>query len=177
MAYRIQTNLIHNCNPGLLAFIVQLHHCRRDIGGRDDVGLGTDTRLDDQGVEGIGDQRDGYVDLFKGLVQRGGIVDIERNGRGVLEPSAELLGALKRAAGFTETQLAIGHHRPRFNRTNSDMDVGLAEDFDGGLGYLGQISWDQWLQLALNIPKPEPRRRTLEPAICLAITTIVYRGE
>lgn len=97
--YRIQPNLIHNRNSRLLALVLQLQHRRRDIRGRDDVGLGADTRLDHQRVEGVRDQGDGQVDLFEGLVQRSGIVDIEGNGLGVFEPGAELLGALEGAAG------------------------------------------------------------------------------
>lgn len=97
----VQTNLVHNGDPGLLAVFLELQHSRRDVRGGDDVRLGADTGLDDQGVEGIGDQGDGQIDLLQGLVEGGGIVDVERDGLGVFEALAELLGAFEGAAGFT----------------------------------------------------------------------------
>lgn len=61
--------------------------------------LGTDGRLDDQGVEGVRDQGDSHVNLLKSLVESSGIVDIESNGLGVLEAFGELLGVFEGSAG------------------------------------------------------------------------------
>lgn len=99
ITYRVQTNFIHDSDTSLLALLVELHHGRGHVGGGDNVLLGADSRLDDQGVEGVGDQGDSQVDLLHGLVQSGVIVDIEGDGIGVLEAFAELLGALEGTAG------------------------------------------------------------------------------
>lgn len=61
--------------------------------------FGADGRLNDQSVEGVGDQGDGQVNLLHGLVQSGIIADIEGDGVGVLEAFAQLLGALEGTAG------------------------------------------------------------------------------
>lgn len=97
--YRVQTNLVHHGDTGLLALLVELHHGRGDIGGGDNVLLGADGRFDDQGVEGVRDQGDGQVNLLHDLVQGGVIVDIEGNSLGVLEAFAQLPGAFESPAG------------------------------------------------------------------------------
>lgn len=111
---RIKANFVHNGDARLLAVFLELQHGRRDVGSGHDVGLGADTRLNDQGVEGVRDQGDGQIDLLKGLVEGGIIVNVEGDGRGVLEALAELLGALEGAAGLRFVrqaqvkQLALG---------------------------------------------------------------------
>lgn len=134
-AYRIQPNLIHNGNPRLLALVLQLQHSRGDIRRGNHIGLGPDTRLDDQRVESVRDQRDSQIDLVEGLVERSIITDIEGDGVGVLEAGAEFLGAFEGAAGWLMCQLGVssrsGHVIGR--HTNSNVHIGLAEDFNGGL--------------------------------------------
>lgn len=61
--------------------------------------LGADGGLDDIGVEGVGDQGDGEIDLLQGLVKSSIIGDIEGDGLGVLEALAELLSTLEGSAG------------------------------------------------------------------------------
>lgn len=97
--YRVQTDLVHDRDTSLLALLVQLHHGRRDVRRRHDILLGADGRLDDQRVEGVGDQGDGQVILLKNLVQRIGVVDVEGNRLGVLETFAQFPGALEGSAG------------------------------------------------------------------------------
>lgn len=96
---RVQTNLVHNGDTSLLALLIQLHHSRRDVRGRDNVLLGADGRLDDQSVEGVGDQGDGNIMLRESLIESFFIADVEGNGSGVLKAFAELLGALEGSAG------------------------------------------------------------------------------
>lgn len=100
MLYRVETDLVHDGDAGLLALLVQLHHGGRDVRRRDDMLLGADGRLDHQGVESVGDQRDDQVDLLKSLVQGGRVVDVKGNGLGVLEPFREFLGTFEGSAGY-----------------------------------------------------------------------------
>jgi hypothetical protein len=65
--------------------------------------LGPDGRLDDGGVESVGDQRDDHVDLLHGLVESGIITDIEGDGLGVLEVAGKGLGTLKGTASCLRT--------------------------------------------------------------------------
>jgi hypothetical protein len=60
--------------------------------------LAADSRLDDLGVEGVGDQRDNESNLAHSLVEGLVIIDVEGNSLGVLESFAELLGALESSA-------------------------------------------------------------------------------
>ena len=96
---RVQTNLVHDSDTSLLAVLVQLHHGRGDVRGRDNVLLGTDGRLDNQGVESVGDQGYGDIVLRESLVEGVVIADVEGDGCGVLEAFAELLGALEGSTG------------------------------------------------------------------------------
>jgi len=96
---RVQTNLVHDSDTSLLAVLVQLHHCRGDVRGRDNVLLGTDGRLDNQGVESVGDQGYGDIVLRESLVEGVVIADVEGDGSGVLEAFAELLRALEGSTG------------------------------------------------------------------------------
>lgn len=96
---RVQTNLVHDGDTSLLALLIQLHHSRRNVRGRDNMFLGADSRLDNQGVEGVGDQGDDDIVLRESLVKGLVIANVEGNGSGVLEAFAELLGALEGSAG------------------------------------------------------------------------------
>ena len=62
--------------------------------------LGPDSRLDNEGVEGVRDQGNSHIGLLKSLVESSFIADIEGNGLGVLEALAELLGVLEGSAGY-----------------------------------------------------------------------------
>lgn len=64
--------------------------------------LGADGGLDDIGVEGVGDQGDGEIDLLQGLVKSSIIGDIKGDGLGVLEALAELLSTLEGSASCWE---------------------------------------------------------------------------
>lgn len=105
--------------------------------------LGADGRLDDQGVEGVGDQGDGDIVLRESLVEGLVIADIEGNGSGVLEAFAELLGALEGSAGWG---LLAGFEYTPIDETelnaltNSDLDISLAENLNGRLGDLNKIN-------------------------------------
>lgn len=97
--YRVQTNLVHNRDPSLLALFIQLGHCGRDVRRGDDIRLRADSRLDDEHMEGVWDQGDNHVDLLESLVQGSSIVHIQGNGSGVLEAAAKSLGAFESSAG------------------------------------------------------------------------------
>jgi hypothetical protein len=97
-AYRVKTDLVHDSDAGLLALLIELHHGGGDVGCGDDIGLGADGGLDDQSVEGVGDQGDSDIGLLEGLVKGSIIVDIKSNGLGVLEARGELLSALEGTA-------------------------------------------------------------------------------
>lgn len=101
--------------------------------------LGADGRLDDQGVEGVGDQGDGDIVLRESLVEGLVIADIEGNGSGILEAFAELLGALEGSAGWS---LLAGFEYTPIDETelnaptNSDLNISLAENLNCRLGDL-----------------------------------------
>jgi hypothetical protein len=61
--------------------------------------LGLDSGLDDEGVEGVGNERDDQVVLADFLLERIGVGDVEGDGAGVLETLGEGFGAVKGAAG------------------------------------------------------------------------------
>lgn len=61
--------------------------------------LGADGRLDNGGVESVGDQGDDDISLAKGIVKSSGIVDIKGDSLGVLEATRESLGTLEGTAG------------------------------------------------------------------------------
>lgn len=120
-----QADLVHDSDTSLLALGVELLHSGRNIGGGDNILLGADSRLDDGGVESVGDQRDDQVDLLHGLVESGIIADIKGDGLGVLEVASEGLGTLKGTASYLShiqplarllySQLRDGHARMAHN--------------------------------------------------------------
>ena len=61
--------------------------------------LGLDGGLDDEGVEGVGNEGDDKVVLADLLLERIGVGDVEGDGTGVLEALGERLGAVKGTAG------------------------------------------------------------------------------
>ncbi|KAI6761939.1 hypothetical protein HG531_002492 [Fusarium graminearum] len=99
-----------------LGLLVELLHSRRDVRGGDDILLSLDSGLDDGSVESVRDQRDGDVVLRDGLLESGGIVNVEADGLGVVESTGEVLG------------------RSESTASNSDVNTGLGEDLDGGSG-------------------------------------------
>lgn len=101
--YRVQTNLVHNCDPSLLALFIQLGHCGRDVRRGDDIRLRADSRLYDKHMEGVWDQGDNHVNLLESLVQGSSIVHVQGNGSGVLEAAAKFLGAFESSAGWVLT--------------------------------------------------------------------------
>jgi hypothetical protein len=113
---RVKTDLIHDCDTSLAALLIQLHHRGGNVGGRDHIRLGTDSRLDDGSVESVWDERDHNIGLVQGSIEGGIVVDIEGDSLGVLEARGQGLGTLKGTAG------------------DSDLDVSLAEDLNSGLG-------------------------------------------
>lgn len=95
-----QANLVHDSDTSLLALRVELLHSRRDIRGSDNILLSADSRLDNSGVESVGNQRDDQVDLLHGLVESSIITDIKGDSLGVLEISGEGLSTLKGTASY-----------------------------------------------------------------------------
>lgn len=93
-----QANLVHDSDTSLLALLVEFLHSRRDIRGGDNILLSANSRLDNSGVESVGDQRDDQVGLLHSLVQGSIIADIEGDGLGVLEARGKRLGTLKGTA-------------------------------------------------------------------------------
>lgn len=61
--------------------------------------LGLDGGLDDEGVEGVGNEGDDKVVLADLLLERIGVGDVEGDGAGVLEALGEGFGAVKGTAG------------------------------------------------------------------------------
>jgi len=61
--------------------------------------LGLDGGLDDESVEGVGNEGDDQVVLADLLLERIGVGDVEGDGAGVLETLGEGFGAVKGTAG------------------------------------------------------------------------------
>lgn len=95
---RVKTNLIHDGNASILALLVQLHHGRRDVAGRDDILLVADTRLDNEVVEDVRDQADDQIMLGHLGVEGLLVTNVDGNGAGVLDALDELLGGLEGSA-------------------------------------------------------------------------------
>jgi hypothetical protein len=62
--------------------------------------LGLDGGLDDQSVEGVGNERDNQVILADLFLKRRRVGDIEGDGAGVAETLGESFGAVEGTAGY-----------------------------------------------------------------------------
>lgn len=78
--------------------------------------LGTDGGLDDDGVEGVGNQADNEVMLGELSIQSLFVGHIERDGGGILDAGGQGPGGLQGPAG------------------HGDGDTGLGEDIERGSG-------------------------------------------
>ena len=99
---RVDTDLVHDGDASLLGSGVQLQHGRADVAGCDDMLLLADSRLDDLGMEGVGDQGDGEVVLGDSSVEGLYVVDIEGCRPGVRDSGGELLGGQEGPAGYRD---------------------------------------------------------------------------
>jgi hypothetical protein len=96
---RVETNLVHDGDTRGLGLLVQLEHGRRDVARRDNILLVADGRLDDGGVEGVGDQADDKIVLSNLSVESLVVGYVERDGVSILDTLGELLSAGEGAAG------------------------------------------------------------------------------
>lgn len=92
---------------------MELLHSRGDVRCGDDILLGLDSGLDDGDVVCVRDQRDGDIVLGDGLLEGGGVIDVEADGLCVVVGTCEVLG------------------RSESTASNSNMDAGLGEDLNG----------------------------------------------
>lgn len=69
--------------------------------------LDLDGGLDDDGVEGVGNEGDDEVVLADLALEGGGVGDVEGDGSGVLEAFGEGLGAVEGTAGWGETDMLV----------------------------------------------------------------------
>lgn len=131
----VQANLVHDGNAGCFGLGVELEHGRRDVAGGDHILLVADGRLDDGGVEGVGDQADDQVVLGHLGVQRLVVGHVERDGMRVLDALGELLGRGQGAAGCVlhwSTKMASGMDDVQRNwgHTNRHRNAGITEDVE-----------------------------------------------
>lgn len=87
--------------------LVKGHHGGGDVAGGDDVGLGLECRLDDLGVEGVGDQGDDNIVLGNNGVEGSLVVHIQGDGGGVVVASGKLLGNMETAGSYL-TEIMCG---------------------------------------------------------------------
>lgn len=73
-----EANLVHDCDSGILALLVQLHHCGGNVAGRDNVLLFANSRLDDIDMIDVWNQADDQVMLGNFGVQSIVVQDIDR---------------------------------------------------------------------------------------------------
>jgi hypothetical protein len=74
---RVNTNLVHDGDTGLLCLCIKLHHRGRDVRGCDDILLLADSRLDDSSVVCVGNQADDDIDFGDFSIEGFVVVDIE----------------------------------------------------------------------------------------------------
>lgn len=88
-------------------------------------------------MESVRDKRNDNIGLAQGSVEGSIIVDIERDGLGVLEARGKGLGALEGTAScyriVSDSQCNMGIV-DSMEHTDSDLDISLAEDLNSGLG-------------------------------------------
>lgn len=94
----VQTDLVHDCDAGVLCSLIQLKHGWRDIGSGDNVLLLADGRLDNSGMESVWDEGNDQVVFADSGVQSLLVGDIEGDWGSVLDAFGELLCALKGTA-------------------------------------------------------------------------------
>lgn len=87
--------------------LVKGHHGGGDVAGGDDVGLGLECRLDDLGVEGVGDQGDDNIVLGNNGIKGSLVVHIQGDGGGVVVASGKLLGNMETAGSYL-TEIMCG---------------------------------------------------------------------
>ena len=80
----VKANLVHNCNPCVLALLLQLQHGRRYVASGDHVLLFANRRLDDCGVKRVRNQRYNKVTSTDLSIEGRFVSDIERDWAGVL---------------------------------------------------------------------------------------------
>lgn len=96
----VKTNLVHDCDSGILGSLVKLQHGWGDIAGCDNVLLVADRRLDDLCVEDVWDKGNDEVVLSYDGVECGCVVDVDGDGLGVLDAFGELLRAFESTASW-----------------------------------------------------------------------------
>ena len=106
---RIQTDLVHDRNACVDDLLFQLLHGVRDVTSCDYILLLADRRLDDCGMESIGNQGNDQVTLFDGSVKVGILRDVQRNRFGVLDAFAELLCAVECSACYIPLVSVTAH--------------------------------------------------------------------
>jgi hypothetical protein len=98
-----QANLVHDGDASILALLVELHHGRRNVARGDDMLLLANGRLDNSGVERVGDQANDQIVLGDLGVQGLRIGNIERDGSGILDAARKSFGGLQSPAGCGES--------------------------------------------------------------------------
>jgi hypothetical protein len=128
----VKTDLVHDSDTSLLGGGIELHHGGRDVGGCDDILLLADGRLDDGGVECVGDQADDNVNLGDFSVEGLVVVDIELR-KLVLQVncSAEVSYADSCRVGYALGQSLCLLESPA---SDNDLDTRLSEDLCGRSG-------------------------------------------
>jgi hypothetical protein len=96
--------------------------------------LDLDGGLDDDGVEGVGNEGDDQVVLADLVLERGRVGDVERDGAGVLEALGEGFGAGEGTAGFERSVFDVEVRLLVLMLTHGDLDTSLVELDGGGPG-------------------------------------------
>ena len=125
---RVQADLVEDGDAGILGLLVESHHGLGDVGCGDNMLLDLDGGLDDDGVEGVGNEGDDQVVLGDLLLERIRVGDVERDGASVLETLGEGFGAGEGTAGFEEVSVCYEVNESSCSMlTDGDLDAGLVE--------------------------------------------------
>lgn len=113
--------------------------------------LDGDGGLDDEGVEGVWDQRNDQVVLGNLLLQGLAVVDVEGDGAGVLEvTSDEFLGTVESAAGDSDLHARL----VELDQRGSDDEAGAEKEYfsshDVVSGWIGRMEVKEGLEGALK---------------------------
>ena len=98
---------MYHCYTGVLALLVQLHHCWRNVTSCDDVLLVSDRRLDDKIMKIVRNQGDEEAVHYNRSIECLFVRNIERDWGRKLDAFCLPLGAFKSSASWRKLAMVV----------------------------------------------------------------------
>ena len=95
---RVQTDLVHNNDSGVLGLLLESLHGRRNVRSGDNVLLVPDSALNNSSVVDVRDEGNHEVTVGDGGIEGISIGNVDRDGLGTSEVGSHLLGGLESSA-------------------------------------------------------------------------------